>query len=192
MHYIGASETSLTPGAASRPPMYLWSDRPPHKPEPWPSSLPLTPDAMVVLDAGHRVEWGWPVAAYLVTKGIAAGAAMLAPLASAVGMTGAAAAYVPETLALLFVLATLVLLIEDLAKPIRFYRLLTRPNWASWLVKGGVVLGVFTALVAATIALRLAGFAAAADVLRWGIAVVGVAVAGYTAFLFAQCVTPKL
>ncbi len=118
VHYIGASETSLTPGGASRPPMYLWSDRPPHKPEPWPSSLPVTPDAAVVLDVGHRVEWGWPVAAYLVTKGIAAGAAMLAPLASTVGLTGAAAAYVPATLALLFVLVTLVLLIEDLAKPI--------------------------------------------------------------------------
>ena len=187
VHYIGASETSLTPGGASRPPMYLWSDRPPHKPEPWPSSLPVTPDATVVLDVGHRVEWGWPVAAYLVTKGIAAGAAMLAPLASTVGLTGAAAAYVPETLALLFVLVTLALLIEDLAKPIRFYRLLTRPNWASWLVKGGVVLGVFTVLVAATIVLRLAGFTFTADALRWGTAVVGIAVAGYTAFLFAQC-----
>ena len=41
----------------------------------------------------------------------------------------------------MFTLVTTGLLIEDLKRPLLFYRLLTRPNWNSWLVKGGIVLG---------------------------------------------------
>ncbi len=187
VHYVGADDLSLRPGAAARPSTYLWSDRPPHKAEPWPASLPLAPDASVVLDAGHRVEWGWGVALYLVTKAIAAGTAMLAPFAVAFAMSGFAAGYLPEFLALVFTLVTVGLLIEDLAKPLRFYRLLTRPNWQSWLVKGGVILGAFGALVVATILMRWAGLDAFAKLMRWPTALLSVAVAGYTAFLFGQC-----
>lgn len=187
VHYVGADEVSLKPGSAARPPMYLWSDRPRHKPEAWPASLPLAPDARVVLDAGHRVAWGWPVAAYLVTKGIAAGAAMLSPFAAELGLEGRARQYVPEALALAALVVTMGLLVEDLHKPGRFYRLLTRPNWSSWLVRGGVILGIAGLLLAATLVLRLAGAGAAAEVLRWPNALLGAAVAGYTALLFAQC-----
>ncbi len=187
VHYLGADDVSLRPGAAARGATYLWSDRPPQKPEPWPASLPLEPDARVVLDIGHRVEWGWPVALYLVTKGIAAGAAVLAPFATALGLGGFAGRYLPEVLALVFTVITVFLLIEDLAKPWRFYRLLTRPNWQSWLVRGGIVLGAFGALLTASIAARRLGMEATAEGLRWTGAVVGLGVAGYTAFLFAQC-----
>ncbi len=187
VHYIGAAPVALEPGTADRPATYLWSDRPPEKPEAWPVSLTIAPDARVVLDTGHRVEWGWGVAAYLVTKGIAAGAAMLAPLATALDLPGAWSRHLPELLALALALVTCGLLVEDLARPARFYRLLTRPNWSSWLVKGGVILGAFIVLEAIIIVMRQAGAEAAADALRWAGAVMGAAVAGYTAMLFGQC-----
>ena len=41
--------------------------------------MPTAPNVRTVLDAGHKVQWGWAVALYLVTKGLAAGAAVLAP-----------------------------------------------------------------------------------------------------------------
>lgn len=187
VHYLGVEASMLEPGTSARPETYLWSDRPADKPEKWPVSLPVIEDARTVLDVGHRVEWGWHVALYLVTKGIAAGAAMLAPFAGWLGLEGWAAAFAPEILALVFVLATFWLLIDDLARPMTFYRLLTRPNWKSWLVKGGIVLGAFAAIVAVTLVLRLASMDGAADVLRWAGAVAGLGAAGYTAFLFAQC-----
>jgi Fe-S-cluster-containing dehydrogenase component len=187
VHYVGADDLSLRPGAAARPSTYLWSERPPHKADPWPVSLPLAPEARVVLDAGHRVEWGMKVALYLVTKAIAAGAAMLAPFAVIFGMSGFSGRYLPEVLALVFSIITVGLLIEDLAKPLRFYRLLTRPNWQSWLVKGGVILGVFGAFVCATILARWSGLTGVADGMRWIGAALGIAAAGYTAFLFGQC-----
>lgn len=187
VHYIGADDVALRPGTARRPETYLWSDRPPHKPEAWPESLPLEPDATVVLDVPHRVEWGFPVAAYLVTKGLAAGAALLAPFVAAFGMGGFAASYAPEIIALVFTALTCFLLVEDLARPMRFYRLITRPNWQSWLVRGGIVLSVFGLLLAAIVVARMAGADGLAGVLRWPTAVLALAVAGYTAFLFAQC-----
>ena len=196
VHYKGAADIALHPGRAARPDTYLFSQRHATKPEPWPAAVPTTPDTRVVLDVGHRVEWGWPVALYLVTKSIAAGGAILAPFAALLGLEGFGARWLPELLALVFTVITLFLLVEDLARPMRFYRLLTRPNWKSWLVKGGIVLGAFTALTTAILVLHLIGsseLAASntadrvAEWLRWPNAVLGLLVAGYTAFLFAQC-----
>ena len=187
VHYLGHESVTLAPGAAERPPTYIWSDRPPHKDEDWPSELPLTPDARTVLDAGHPVHWGGGVATYLLTKGLAAGAAMLAPFVGAFGLEGFSARYLPELAGLVFTLVTCLLLIEDLARPKLFLRLLTRPNWNSWLVKGGIVLGIFAALEGAILALTWLGSDGIAAMLRWPAAVAGLAVAGYTAFLFGQC-----
>src|SRR5262245_8144513 len=135
VHYVGAEPLALDPGAIGQPPTFLWSEKPPGKREPWPATLPVVPDVRVTLDAGHKVEWGAGVAAYLLTKGIAAGAAMLAPFAALLGLTGFAERYVPEIAALLFTTITTILLVEDLKRPRLFLTLLTRPNWKSWLVK---------------------------------------------------------
>ena len=188
VHYKGVERALLEPGTVERPDTYIWSDRPAHKSEPWPESLPLAPDARVVLDAGHKVEWGWHVSAYLVTKGIAAGAALLAPFAAAIGLpAGFARDYLPEVVALLFTLATTYLLVVDLARPKLFLTILTRPNTRSWLVKGAWILIAFSITVPATIAARFLGFDALAGGLRYASAALGLGVAGYTAFLFAQC-----
>jgi len=198
--YIGIEPLALHPGAIERPATYLWSERPPQKPEAWPSTLPVVPNARVTLDAGHKVEWGTGVAAYLVTKGIAAGAALLAPFVAALGLTGFAADWLPELAALFFVTLTTVLLVEDLKRPKLFLTLLTRGNWKSWLVKGAWILIAFSMTVSATLACqflgRMTGLPSALDgvpwarlvaALRWINAVLALGVAGYTAFLFQQC-----
>jgi Fe-S-cluster-containing dehydrogenase component len=200
VHYLGAEPSILQPGSAERPSTYLWSDRPPQKPEPWPDSLPLQPDTRVVLDAGHEVQWRTPVALYLVTKGIAAGAALLAPFAVRLGLRGWPLKWGLEWVALLFTLITTFLLVEDLNRPFKFFRLLTRPNTKSWLVKGAWILIAFTATVSATLAcsflerstglpppLDRVAWANVAGELRWVSALLAIGVAGYTAFLFAQC-----
>jgi Fe-S-cluster-containing dehydrogenase component len=184
--YIGASDVALNPGRAERPRQYLWSDRRPTKPEDWPLDTPR--HEREVLNADAKVEWGWPVALYLLTKGIAAGAAMIAPFFGVFDQP--VAWWLPESVALFFTLATVALLIEDLKKPLHFYKLFTRPNWDSWLVKGGIVLTAFGALSALILAIGLLGPdgpTALVEPLRWANALLGVFVAGYTAFLFKQC-----
>src|SRR5262249_23043633 len=63
--------------------------------------------------------------------------------------------------------------------PERFYLILLKPQWRSWLVRGGIILGAFAALIAVHFlwpspALALIGVPVAA------------AAGTYTAFLFAQ------
>jgi Fe-S-cluster-containing dehydrogenase component/formate-dependent nitrite reductase membrane component NrfD len=187
VHYLDVAPVSLQPGRAERPPTYIWSEVPPTKPEPWPDELELTPDARTVLDAGHEVQWGWPVALYLVTKGLGAGAAVLAPFLALMGIGGFAERWLPELLALVFTGVTTFLLVEDLHRPLKFLTLLTRPNTKSWLVKGAWILMAFTGVTAAILALRWLGQDGLADGLRWLNLPLGLGAAGYTAYLFDQC-----
>lgn len=187
VHYVGHEPSILKPGAAARPETYLWSQRPANKPDPWPDSIATLPNVRTVLDAGHKVQWGWAVALYLVTKGIAGGAAMLAPFATTLGLTGFGLRWLPEILALVFVTLTTFLLVEDLTRPWKFLTLLTRPNTRSWLVRGAWILIAFSTTVSATLLARWLGQDALADGLRWVNAMLGAGVAGYTAYLFRQC-----
>jgi Fe-S-cluster-containing dehydrogenase component len=187
--YIGAHEVSLKPGVAEKPSQYIWSQRRNTRPEPWPTEVGTQPDAREVLNADHKVEWGWPVGLYLLTKGIAGGAAMIAPFLALFGAAGKMPWWAPETVGLVFMLITVFLLIEDLKKPMHFYKLFTRPNWNSWLVKGGIVLTIFGGLSALIVLLGILGPANSGlvQLLRWANLPVGALVSGYTAFLFKQC-----
>lgn len=189
VHYVGAHDLAFEPGMVERPSMYLWSDRPAAKPDAWPEGLPLAKDARVVLDAGHKVEWGWPVALYLLTKGIAAGVAVVAPFLPLMGSPRFDLWIWPEIVSLFFTLVTVFLLIEDLKKPMHFYKLFTRPNMGSWLVKGGLILTAFAGVSALICLIGLIGPIGPIDeqALRWLNVPLGLATAGYTAFLFAQC-----
>jgi Fe-S-cluster-containing dehydrogenase component len=188
--YLGAHAASLEPGTAREEDMYLWSDRRlPKAPLPPADAAALyRPDARVALDVDHKVHWGWKVAAYLVTKGIAAGAALWAPFVAF--MPGASAAgrlWMPEVLALVFLAVTNVLLVADLKRPKQFLSILLRPNTRSWLVKGAWALMAFGTVTGAIVVARLLGWHQLADGLRWTNVIGASMAAAYTAFLFAQC-----
>jgi Fe-S-cluster-containing dehydrogenase component/formate-dependent nitrite reductase membrane component NrfD len=188
--YLGAHEASLEPGSAREEDMYLWSDRRLPKP-PLPTddaAAFVRPDARVAYDVDHKLHWGWKVWAYLVTKGIAAGAAMWAPIVAWMpDATAFGRSWLPEVLALLFLAITNVLLVVDLKRPTKFLSILLRPNQRSWLVKGAYVLIAFGTLTFVIVAARWFGFDGLADGLRWTSLPVAMMAAAYTAFLFAQC-----
>ena len=106
--------------------------------------------ARPVYDAPHVPRpWGWKVGAYLWTKSVAAGALLLAALGVLLGGTTEPAAW-PQSpsaplLALVFLALTTGLLIWDLKRPDRFFYLLTKGNWRSWLVIGGWILMAYGA-----------------------------------------------
>ena len=147
---------------------------------------------MVSYNVSHRVPWHWQVPAYLLTKAAAAGLA--AGLAAA--SLGGLALPLPATLALgglslLLTLATTGLLVSDLERPERFLRILTRPQWRSWLTRGAFLLIAFSLvlplwlLIAAVPALAaLPAVLPAASLLLLALSL---GTATYTAFLFAQC-----
>jgi len=135
------------------------------------------------------------VPAYLVTKGIGAGAFGFLSL----GLLTGAIAYDSLTVLLggaLGILATLIttgLLVYDLERPERFLYILTRPQWRSWLTRGAFLLIGFSAVSALWWGLELAswmGILSLPAFAQTGLALLtlplAVGAAVYTAFLFAQ------
>jgi Fe-S-cluster-containing dehydrogenase component/formate-dependent nitrite reductase membrane component NrfD len=151
----------------------------------------------VAYNAQHKIPWHWPVPAYLVTKGIGAGIFMLLSLGLGLnwfdfdGPTVVVAGFI----SLLFIGLTTVFLVADLDRPERFFSIMFRPQWRSWLARGAFILVGFT-IVAGLWWLIEAGafYNVLPDSLAEGIRpfalwlglplAIGVAI--YTAYLFSQ------
>jgi Fe-S-cluster-containing dehydrogenase component/formate-dependent nitrite reductase membrane component NrfD len=135
--------------------------------------------------------WGTEVWGYVWTKAISTGT-VLALFLAASGWFGAvpAAGMAVEGLAvvagLVFLALTGLLLIKDLDQPLRFAYVLLRPQWGSWLVRGGYLITFFGAaltLWGAGLLLEVEGLRQAG---RWLSLPLAFGTAIYTAFLFGQ------
>src|SRR5262249_52619046 len=101
-----------------------------------------------VYDVAHPSPWGWKIGAYLWTKSIAAGVMLVAALLH--GRTaGPLSTILSPIIALIALALTGLLLIFDLKRPDRFYYLITKPNFRSWLVLGAFILMAFGVLCTA-------------------------------------------
>ena len=134
------------------------------------------------------VLWGWEVSSYIWTKAIAAGAFLIpfmamvfniSPVSEATQWTGA-------VLALVFLTLTGALLIKDLDQPKRFLYVLLRPQWKSWLVKGGYFITLYGGLLTLWMIAKFFGYTGLEQAAVWLGMIFAVLVAVYTAFLFAQ------
>ena len=141
----------------------------------------------VVYNTDHPMPWGWRVSSYFLTKGISAGIAMVLALAllSGAGSGSSFSRWGAPLIAGLFLALTGVLLVADLKRPDRFHYLLTKGQAGSWLVRGAWI------LTAQALILGLWFIFGVLDadylpVFIWAAGVVGLGVAGYTAFLFGQ------
>ncbi len=148
----------------------------------------LTEGGQVDYNVAHEQPWGFLVSAYLWTKSIGAGAFLVMALALGLGWSADAALFGlgGPALALLFTGVTAGLLIADLERPERFFYLLTKGNWSSWLVRGGYVLTAFGGVAALALAAGLLDLPALGRGLLWPGAALAVFTAVYTAFLFGQ------
>jgi Fe-S-cluster-containing dehydrogenase component/formate-dependent nitrite reductase membrane component NrfD len=193
LFYQGATELTLDPLAADRPPggIYAWSEQP-TGPQvlAGPSGQHNSSAAAVIsYDVAHRAPWDWRVSLYTWTKGIAAGAylvALLLVLAGRLGADDPLWIWTAPLIAVVLLAVTAGLLVWDLEHPGRFFYILTRPQWRSWLVRGGVILGGYAAVLGLHLLAGLLG----ASGLRTAAAVAGLPLAlgaaVYTAYLFAQ------
>ncbi len=149
----------------------------------------LKENARRVYDAPAKgAVWGWEVSAYIWTKAISAGAVLVpflyllfaqSPPSDALGI------FAPIT-SLVFLTLTGMLLVKDLDQPLRFAYVLLRPQWKSWLVRGGYSITVFGGLVTLMLLANFTGWTQGLQPLSWLTAIFAVVVAVYTAFLFAQ------
>ena len=184
--YIGAEDAVIVPEIATRPFMFKEGQvllRPLGSPE----ADPDRPgDARVDYDTPHKKPWGFDMALYLLTKGIATGTmlvSLLLPLL--LGKVSLLAAIVGPAISLLFLMITAGLLVADLDRPERFYYILMRPNWRSWMVWGAYFLtaqGLLTALWLGAVWFQVPILAW----LLWLLVLCSILTTGYTGFLFKQ------
>ena len=196
LYYKDAHAATLDPLAAELPPggIFAWAQQPPESSHQLnsgsaPGAGTSSAAAILSYDVAHAVPWDWRVGLYTWTKSIAAGLyAVLAALLLAGGVDPGSPLWAIATPVVAggFLAVTAAVLIWDLEHPGRFYYILTRPQWGSWLVRGGVILTAY----AAVLAVHFVGGLLGADGLLVGLVALGlpaaVATAVYTAFLFAQ------
>ncbi len=191
VHYIDATEAGIVPIATTGAGGYLWSDNPEgvHRDADRIRAAAEPELARTTYDVAHAPLWGWKVSAYLFTKSLSAGALLaLLPVAALAAVTPRDLGYA-ALLALGFLLVTTVLLVADLKRPERFWKILARPNWASWLVKGTVALMLHGAATCAWIAAWYLDYELEGPLLWAALGVtaaIAALAAGYTAFLFGQ------
>jgi formate-dependent nitrite reductase membrane component NrfD len=78
-------------------------------------------------------------------------------------------------------------LVSDLKRPDRVLYLFLRPQWRSWLAIGAQIINLAALVALAFLVASIAGAGDVRDALRWAMVPAGIALAGYTAFLFNQC-----
>jgi Fe-S-cluster-containing dehydrogenase component/formate-dependent nitrite reductase membrane component NrfD len=191
LFYVGVDGDLLNPNRMEPQSTYLWADKDPGEDlyalKSANSDRPVPGAAREVYDVPHVTPWGKKIATYLWTKSIAAGVLLLSALLLHMGSEQDALvlSLISPAVSLVFLAVTMLLLVLDLKKPGRFFFLLIKPNFNSWLTLGGFVLMIFGALLVAWLGqIYLQG--AVSPWLVWSTALFAVASAGYSAFLFAQ------
>ncbi len=149
LFYLGADEAALTPAMQERGERYLFAEGS-RIPVPGgrnvAGSAPPVPGggvdllrmARTVYDVAHAERpWGWKVSTYLWTKSVAAGALLIAALATIGGLSsgGPVAGLAAPVISLVFLALTTALLVLDLKRPERFlYLLFIALGWPMLLV----------------------------------------------------------
>jgi formate-dependent nitrite reductase membrane component NrfD len=136
----------------------------------------------------HKIPWHWQVPAYLLAKAIGAGAFIVAAVGTALGLLPATPLFTTAAafLSLLFIGINTGLLVWDLDRPDRFWTILIRPQWKSWLARGAFILVGFSGVGGLFFLGHLFGLPDLANLLIWPGVILAVLSAIYTAFLFAQ------
>lgn len=184
--YLGAEESVIRPETAVRPLYYKEGQvhlRPVGAPMPDPES-PGEP--RVDYDTPHAKPWGIDMVLYLLFKAISTGAMFVTALLWAFGFDGPLVTFAAPILSIVFVTLTAVVLIVDLERPERFYYILTRSNWRSWMVWGAYFLTAHGLVSAAWLAAGWFGWDNLLDALVIPAMIVATLATSYTGFLFAQ------
>jgi polysulfide reductase-like protein len=190
LFYKGAHQATLDPLAARRPEggVFMWSEQTQHSSHDVVSGHPGKPNnmasAMLAYDVPHKAPWGLPITAYIWTKAIAAGTYLIGAALFLLG-NDAFWKWTTPLISAVFLALTFALLIGELEHPKRFYLILTRPQWRSWLVRGGIILTVFAALLGVHLLWSFLGSSPPRAFAILGI-LAAVPAGTYTAWLLAQ------
>jgi formate-dependent nitrite reductase membrane component NrfD len=137
-------------------------------------------------DMPHKQAWGLDLVLYLLMKGISTGALLIAAALWLLGDRSSLTAIAAPLVASLFAAGTAAVLVKDLERPERFFFILTRPNWTSWMARGAFLLTGHGLLAGLWLVAGLAGWHGVISVFAYLTLPVALATTAYTGFLFAQ------
>jgi formate-dependent nitrite reductase membrane component NrfD len=143
-------------------------------------------DARVDYDVPHKQAWGFDLALYLLFKGVSTGAMFLSALFWLMGDRSPLIGVVGPIISVLFAIATAVVLVVDLERPERFYLIMTRPNWSSWLARGAFLLTGHSGVASLWVLMYFLGWTTALSWMAPIALMLALAATAYTGFLFAQ------
>jgi Fe-S-cluster-containing dehydrogenase component/formate-dependent nitrite reductase membrane component NrfD len=194
LFYKGAHQATLDPLAAKRPAggLFMWSEQL-ETADTVVSGSPVYTNssaaALLSYDVPHSIPWDWRVSLYTWTKGIAAGAYLIALLLIVTGLMDADSPvwlWVAPVVSGAFLAITGALLIWDLEHPERFLLIFTRPQWRSWLVRGAFIIAGYSIVLALHFLSSIFGGTSAQRWLMLAGLPLAALTAVYTAYLFAQ------
>jgi formate-dependent nitrite reductase membrane component NrfD len=150
------------------------------------AKIPLT--AKTVYDVGHPKPWGGKISLYIWTKSISAGTFLLSTLLPYMNLAprNALFRWGGPLIALIFLALTTIFLIVDLKRPDRFFYILTRPQWRSWLVLGGYSLTIYGIILSLWLIGSVFDVTSMQSVLLWPGVIFSILTTIYTGFLFGQ------
>ncbi|MGO8795690.1 MAG: 4Fe-4S dicluster domain-containing protein [Candidatus Sulfotelmatobacter sp.] len=191
--YIDGDGSTMVPTAARHEPFYMWAERNRQVhgggAAYFADSPFLQKNTLAAYDVAHQRPWGWQVPVYFWTKAVGSGLLTVPAIGLALGhmSLNPLRDVVLSTLALLFIAATIVLLISDLSRKDRFFKVLTSPQRRSWLSRGAFLLVIYSMFCGALLVGTITGHPILCRFLLWPTVIAGIGAAGYTAFLFGQC-----
>ncbi len=144
--------------------------------------------AILAYQSESKPMWDWPISGYLWAKSVSAGVFMVAAIGWLMNGLGGSLAWDAWVVVIsaIFIAITGGFLVLDLSHPERFYTILIRPQWRSWVARGTFLILGFSVALALFLTVRLVGIDSAALALRWVGLALAVPTAVYTAFLLSQ------
>lgn len=200
LFYIDAEESSIVPTLAAQDQGMLWATWPDHGQGDWRRPIRVEDGNMAsalmrssaapreTYNVPHKIPWHWQVPSYLVAKSIGAGTFIIAALGLTFNILPSNFFFtvVASFVSMLFIGINTGLLVWDLDRPERFWTILIRPQWRSWLARGAFILIGFSIVGGLFFLGHLFNYGDAANLLLLPGIVLATLSATYTAFLFAQ------
>ncbi|MBT4431123.1 MAG: polysulfide reductase NrfD, partial [Nitrospinaceae bacterium] len=186
IYYFKGSRQTLDPTVASQSGIYKQGEVDEQSQDVIPEWENKPGESRTVYDVFHKIPWDTKIIGYLMTKGISAGLLILSLIMWGLGFNSSLFSIWMPILSGLLLAGTGALLITDLRRPERFYYILIRPNWGSWMTWGTYFIaldGIFTVL---WILSAMSGAEGAMNTLYWPTIVMGSLASIYTGFFFAQ------
>ena len=184
--YLQADDSIMRPEIASRPFMFKEGGvhlRPLGALEPDANS---PGDPRVDYDVPHKKAWGIDLVLYLLTKGISTGALFLGAVLWFMGDRSALSGLAAPLVSAIFSGLTALVLVMDLERPERFYYILTRPNWTSWMARGAFLLTAHGAIAGLWLLAWLLDLPSIITVMAALTLPIALGTTAYTGLLFAQ------